>query len=663
MYQTYQNTIAVPAVVLYEDMCLMSYPNYKYYCRSGKINKIRNGGNGRQALIEFSSLPQTFKEAVKNAYGDPYSQDDVKRFTDRLENNIEASRYFDEYIDEDGRGLLPERIAQYYAEAQILDLYDKLIYDIKVKQRTGMRIKIGPAKKEICEVITKLQAFTRPGTSIRPYPHNLPKNYRALDNKLKKYKSEGLQSLIHSAIGNTNSKKIKGAVAEWILGFYMLPNKPVVPVLHTEYMKVRTANGWPILSESAINKWLKEPRQEKLWCYARHGEDYFRNKFGHKMRRDKNKMFPNAYWAIDGSKLDWVHFKDNAQGMGADIKIDLVFDVYSERILGFSFSQTETHGDHFKAIKMAVNNTLRRPFEFSYDGQSGHTTKEMQNLYGKLVANNGGKHYKHAARRHGSPVEGLFSRFQQQVLNTKWFSDKQGVRSKKMDSHVNVDFIKSFKHKLKPWQELERAFNQCVEQWNRSKHPNHPETRMEVYQNHIEVLKEEITVFDAMDMFWVSTKDSRKYTREGIRPIISGKEYHYEVYDADGNIDIDFRDKWTNCKFFVQYDPDQMDNYVRLHVELPNGNRQFIADAQPKRLANPIGATRTKEESVIMRKDMKVKITEEERIKKRVEQIRKRTGLTPEKLVEDQELDMKLGGSLPKERRSEVESLSFLDRM
>lgn len=663
MYQTYQNTLAVPAAILYADLNLITYSNYKKYCIRGKINKLCNGGNGRQALIEFASLPQTFKEAVKNAFGDPYRQDDVQRFIDRLENNIEASRFFESYTDDDGRGLLPERISQYYAEAQILELYEKLIYDIKIKQRNGMRIKIGPAKKEICAVISKLQTVTRPNSTTRIYPHNLPKNYRALDNKLKRYREEGFASLIHSAIGNNNSKKIKGEVADWILAFYMLPNKPVVPVLHTAYMRERTSHGWPVLSESAISKWLSHPKQEKVWCLARHGEDYFRKRFGHKMRRDKNKMFPNAYWAIDGSKLDWVHFKDNAQGMGADIKVDVVFDVYSERILGYSFSQTEAHGDHFKAIKMAVNDTLRRPFEFSYDGQSGHITTEMQNLYGKLVAKNGGKHYKHAARRHGSPVEGLFSRFQQQILNTKWFSDKQGIKSRKMDSHVNVDFIKEFKHKLKPWEQLENAFAQCVEQWNSAKHPDHPESRTEVHQNHMEPIKEEIGMFEAMDMFWVSTKKSINYSNQGLKVIISGNEYHYEVYDADGNIDIDFRDKWTNCKFFVQYDPDQMDNYVRLHLELPNGNRQFIADAQPKRLSNPIGATRTKEEEALMRKDMRVKVTEEERIKQRIKEIQQRTGITPEKLVEDQELDMKMGGSLPKPRRSEVEALDFLNRM
>ncbi|WP_228235898.1 hypothetical protein [Allomuricauda sp. M10] len=663
MYETYQNRLAIPAAILYDDLNLLTYTNYKQYCYTGKIKKIRTGGNGRQALIEFASLPQMFREAVKNAFGDPYSQDDVKRFTDRLENNVEASRFFEDYTDDDGRGLLPERISQYYAEAQILELYDKLVYDIKVKQHNGMRIKMGPAKKEICEVIQKVGSMTRPNSTIRPYPHNLPKNYRALDNKLKKYKEEGFGSLIHSAIGNTNSQKIKGEVAEWILAFYMLPNKPVIPVLHTEYMRERTSRGWPVLSESAISKWLSQPKQEKVWHLSRHGLASWRNKFGHKLKRDKSLWFPNCYWAIDGTKLDWVHFKDDSNGMGANIKIDVVFDVHSEKIIGYSFSESETHADHFTALKMAANNTGRHPYLLTYDGQSGHTTSVMQELYDNLVARDGGTHYKHAARQHGSPVEQLFSRFQQQVLNTKWFSDKQGVRTKKPDSRPNIDFITEYKHLLRKLPNLQAAFEQCVDEWNNAKHPKFPESRNDVAENHPQPYSEEISMGRMMEMFWVTTKEARNYDTDGIKPIISGTQYHFEVYDVDGEVDIDFRDRYTHCKFFVQYDPSQMDNYVRLHLELPNGNRQFIADAQPKRMTETIPFLSTPEKTARMRKDLKVRETELERTRKRIREIQNNTGITPEALIEQQELEIKMGGSLPKERRSEIEALDFLNRM
>ena len=214
MYESYQNTIAVPAFILYDELGLISYSSYKQQCARKKLNKIRNGGNGRQALIEFRTLPTLFKDAVVKAYGSPFKKDQLERLIDKLEACPDAHDYFV------GKGLLPERVKQYYCESQILKAYSKLIYNIKVKQANGMAIKMGPAKEEICEVIQELKTITNSGNQ-QQFPHRLPSNYRALDNKLKKFEKSGLESLIHKAVGNTNSKKIKGKAADWILAFYL----------------------------------------------------------------------------------------------------------------------------------------------------------------------------------------------------------------------------------------------------------------------------------------------------------------------------------------------------------------------------------------------------------------------------------------------------------
>ena len=65
--------------------------------------------------------------------------------------------------------------------------------------------------------------------------------------------------------------------------------------------------------------------------------------------------------------------------------------------------------------------------------------------------------------------EQLFSRWQQQILNTRWNSDKQGVRTRKMDSRPNVEFIMQNKERLKEWYEYEPYFRAEIERWNNSK--------------------------------------------------------------------------------------------------------------------------------------------------------------------------------------------------
>ena len=166
-----------------------------------------------------------------------------------------------------------------------------------------------------------------------------------------------------------------------------------------------------------------------------------------------------------------------------------------------------------------------------------------------------------------------------------------------------------------------------------------------------------------MDMFWVTAKDNRRYERDGIKPIIGKTQYHFEVYDENGMPDLDFRDKYTEAKFFIQYDPDQLDNYVRLLMELPNKDRVFIADAQPVKKLKQVPVLMTTGDHEHAHKMRKVRDTEMARIEREHLQLQQRTGITPESMIDQQELAHKFGGKLPKEQRTAAEADSFLLRM
>ena len=63
----------------------------------------------------------------------------------------------------------------------------------------------------------------------------------------------------------------------------------------------------------------------------------------------------------------------------------------------------------------------------------------------------------------------------------------------------------------------------------------------------------------------------------------------------------------------------------------------------------------------IWAEDYSVRDLELERDLRDLEALRKRTGITPEKLIEDQELMIKMGGDLPKDTRSDVEADSVFN--
>jgi hypothetical protein len=656
--------MCVDQSVFYEHLDILSYGAFKKWVQRNKLRRLRTAGNGRCGLIDWQSVPAEFKAIIRKAFGDPYNQDDLQTFLNQLQPDPEAALFYERYKLADRSALPNNKIAQYYAEAIVLNLYDQLCTKLNKKKMLGTGIKITAAKEKIVAIIKDLKTVKNQNGAPK-YPHNLPTNYRAMDRKLNKFKADGYASLIHSNIGTaSNNIKITGEVADWLLGYYSLPNKPVVPVLHNEYMKVRESRNWPTLSESAVAKWLEKPAQRKKWFLARHGAEEYRRIYGHKITRDRSDMFPNCHWAIDGTKLDWIHLKDNAQGMGADLKIDVVFDVYSEKILGYYIgTDHESYKHHFKALKMAANEAQSRPYLINYDGQGGHITGTMQHLYSNLVARNGGTHYKHRAQQHGSPAEQLFKRFQQQVLNTKWFSDGQGIASSKtLDSKMNTDFIMANKHRLMNIDQLIEAFKLEVQKWNTMRHPHYKETRNAIY-NREAIVNEPLNMFETVELFWVSTKDTRRYERDGIKPVIDKVQYHFEVYDENGMPDLDFRDKYTESKFYIKYDPDQLDNFVRLEMEMPDGDRKFIADAQPVKKLKQVPVLMTPEDHQLAQRMRKVRDIEEQRIRKDIAAREVRTGITPDKLIDDQELEIKFGGTLPKQQRSVAEADSFLLRM
>jgi hypothetical protein len=663
MYETYNNTIAINQEVFYDRLSILSYENFQKWCQRGKLNRIRTKGRGRTGLIEFASIPEDLKNLLIRTFGNPYLQNDRETFTNQLASDDNAITFFRTYKYDNGLGISEEKQSQYICDAEILNLYNQIInnYENKVKSNRRKTNK-GSLKKKLSSIINDLKTECYPNTQTRKYPHNLPSNVRALDRKLKGYLEDSYEFLVHKNAGNKSAQKIKGEIAKWLIAQYSMPNKIVVPVLHTMYEREAIKRNWCELSESAIYKWLYEPEQEKLWMISRDGLEAYRNKYGHKLVRDKQQWFPNAYWAIDGSKIDWMHYYDNQLGAAAKFKIDPVVDVYSEKIIGWSFSETETHEDHFKAVKMAFQEAQCRPYLFTYDGQSGHTSSRMQELYGKMVAKQGGVHYKHAAYEHSSPVEGIFNRLQQQVINAYWFSDKQSIKVRTDNNKPNMDFIMANASKLPKRDDLVKAWELCIQEWNEAKHPKYDCSRNEVYAQE-PLMKEEVNYLQMMDLFWVYTPDTITYRADGIKVQIANKKYHFEVYNLNGDIDLRFREKWVNKKFYVKYDPDQLDNYVELYLKLPNGDKQHVAEAQPVRKQQQLPVLMKDGDKAQTTKDYNVRKVEEKQALSTIKRIQRETGITPEQLIEDQNLKIKLGGKLPKQERNEVEAESFINRL
>ena len=647
MFEYQQNMLCVHSTWLWENE-VISFDYYKKLCTRGKIKKLTRGGNGRKSLVAYESIPDRFKKIIREKVGDPYASVKNIVFSDYMNWDYEAESYYRDYVLDNGAHLPEEKQKEYTHQAIVFNAVKHIAVNVVVQKRFG-------GKKQMWDRM--LEAI---GNLPETWTHTRYKNVLSFKRAIKKYEEEGYASIVSGKWMNSNPSKIVDEVADFLLAQYCLPIKHTVPELLRIYESVREAKGWKSLSERAVNAWLDKTEQKRIWKLARDGRDEYMKNFGHTVTRKRAEWFPNAWWAIDGTKLDLVHFANNKQKMAAELKINVVFDVYSEKIIGWDIAYSENHASHFRAIKMAVNESGCRPFLFTYDKQSGHTSSKMQDLYNRLPAK-GGTHYSHKVGRKSSPAEQIFNRLQQQVISKMWFSDKQGIKVRDAKNKPNTDFIVEYKNALPTVDQFNKIFTALVNQWNAGKQDDWELNRNQMYNQETEH-REEIDIMDQLSMFWIDETKVKKYYAHGMPLTVEGKDYLYEVYDENNTIDLEFRRKYVGESLIVRYDPERLEEFVGLYELTPSGKKRFVAYAQSKRMHESIPVLMKENSKALLLKDVEARDLEFKRDQEAYERLIERTGISRESLIEEQELMVKFQGHLPKEAQMETDSGAFHSR-
>ena len=648
MFEYHKNTLCVVNNWLWNEK-IIGQKNFERLCSEGKIKRMREGkGLNNFGLSAFESIPERFKAIIRQKVGDPYASVKKIVFAEYMNWDHNAESYYKAYLLDNGSHLPEEKVQEYTHQAIMFNAVKHIATNVVVQKRFG-------GKKEMWErMLTAIQNL--PETWL----HTRYKNVVSFKRAFKKYEDEGYSSIVSGKWLNTNSSKIVDEVADWILAQYCLPIKYTISEVANLYESIREAKGWKSITERAMGEWLDKTEQKRIWMLARDGKDEYMKTFGHTVTRNRSQWFPNAWWAIDGTKLDLVHFADNKQKMAAELKINVVFDVHSEKIIGWDIAYSENHASHFRAIKQAVNHSGCRPFLFTYDKQSGHTSQRMQDLYDRLPAK-GGAHYSHKVGRKSSPAEQIFNRLQQQVISKLWFSDKQGIKVRKATNRPNTDFIVEYKEALPTVDDFNKIFSALVNQWNAGKQEDWTMTRTERYTEPTEH-REEIDMMDQLSMFWIDETTPKKYYAHGLPLEVERKKYEFEVYDANGAVDLEFRRKWVNEKLIVRYDPEYLNDYVALYELTPSGEKRFVTYAQKKRNHESIPVLMVENSQALLREDIAIRDAELKRDLEAYEALIKRTGIDREKMIEDQELMIKFQGHLPKEEQMETDKNAFYSK-
>jgi transposase InsO family protein len=675
MFEYYENTLCVRANWLDKEG-IVTLSNLRKLLEREKVKRSKYGGGlGGYAWYIYDSLPQRFRNIIEHDLQiDPYKEGKTIPFAKYLKADETAAAFFANYELEDGRYLSEVNQAavnEYTANVVVLNAVHTLHNKVTT---ANPKINKGELWETFATSISKLSDEIR-----KRYPFDLPSNPRALrakyeacilEKKNRRYKVPGMEGLIHPNYCNNHRNKITEEIGDWLMAYKCLPVNYSFRKLQELYNEARLENGWAFLSEGAITNYLMKPENVRIWTLASEGTDEYNKKYGHTLSKDKNRLFPNAHWAIDGTKLDAVHYWDTTSKMAAICKINVVIDVYSEKIIGYSFSQTENHVDHFIALRMAVDEAGARPYLFTYDAQSAHRSKRMQALYSKVIAK-GGQHYHHKVGRKSNPIEHVFNRLQQQVIMTRWFSDGQSIKAKQQQSKANMEFIQENKGALPTFEELQKHWELMVLEWNTTTRSLKTEKTRNDFFNEKSTYTQEIHTLERISMFWIDETKPKKYYAHGMPLTVAGEDYLYEVYDANGEIDIEFRRKYVQQKLIVSYDPEYLDDYVSLYKLNEKGEKVFVAFAEKKRTSVEVAILQKPGEYDQVLKDLAVREKEKTRDWNAYMAIVERTGISRDALIEEQnswvgnnhEFNAKRAALATKEENLQSDSSSLFDKI
>ncbi len=554
MYQFYQNTLTVPARALYEDLGVISKPNYDKLCRTGKINRVRTArGLDNTALVDFESIPERFRVDIVRKIGYPPKKNTQNLILNHYHDDFQAIDFFASYQLDDYRTLSPEHQDEYVKNAQMLDALDAYIKEIITFRRSrGGKSALTQIWKDAAQSVADVQD---------QIGHTLPKSVRRLKEKLEDYKRDGYAVLISENFGNQKAAKVKDTQQEAVLRELLRKHQAFDnEQIADQYNMFATAMQWKSISANTVGNYRKK---WKLTTYSfQNGSKAFDNKLKMQVKR-KAPEFANAMWVLDGWKVELLYqkFSDGKTTYHNRLTMVVVLDPSTKYPVGYAIGEQENTGLIKAAIRNAVNHTeelfgyKHKVYQIQADN---YGTKIMTPIY-KGVA----KHYipTKVGNAKAKVIEPWFRQFNKNYCQFEPNWSGQGVKSKQQP---NPDFLqanrKNFPTEEQCFEQIERLINKARQEKQ--------EEYLAAYEKAPLDLKEELDSIAYLKHLGVHKPDTTKYRGTGIEFRVNKIMYSYDSFNPD------FR-QYTHLDWDIFFDPQDMSRVLAFNVK---ENIQFELD-------------------------------------------------------------------------------------
>ncbi len=527
--------------VTFDDLVgsgILSNSNYKKKVSKGLLHVVQKGGNGRQALINYTTLPTKIKAAVDKLP----NMNSMESITLVLPSDDEGYIFFRDHKPE----IEAEVQERYLLNARVLNEMNRLWMETAAMHKKCGHLRtpiIWDIVLDLCEQMREV------------YCHTLPTNEARLRQKFNEYKRFGYKVLINKNTGNKNTTKLGEAEKRLIIKL----RRSIMPIyteqqLFEEYNRQAEEQGLQLIkSPTTVRNYLYSPAVMPLWFASQHGYKKWKQKYCSQFKTRLPDV-ANSRWEGDGTKLN-LYYRDDKNKM-CTINVYEVMDVATEVFLGYDIAPTEKFDSQYRAYRMAVEVAKVRPYEIVTDNQGSQRTSTAQAFFAKLaVVAKPTMPYNGQSKS----IESAFGRFQQQVLHKLWNFTGQNVTATKLNSKPNIEFITQNAYALPTFSELKEIYAKCRDEWNNGLHPTSGLPRMEMYKMSENPEAQPVSDIEMRRLFWLYSSKPVTYNAYGLRIDINKKEYHYDVYGKDGLRDEAWAMQNTGAQFYVMYDPMNFD--------------------------------------------------------------------------------------------------------
>ena len=570
----YNNILCVEAEWLYGEGEIMSENTYRHLVSRKQIKIVRRGCRNTPALAQYDCIPSRFRELMMNKLGgDPRKSIKRNVLAEMIAPDSAALEFYSSFTLSNGRHL-PHNVQQeYYVNAIILNAIGRMAQDRKafVKSRGG---RINKLWEQLSDAIMEIDSSV--------YPHTLPNHPRRLEDRFKRFKAEGYQSLIHKNFCNKSAAKVNDDIKESMLTELIgdprnLDNEQI----RSLYNMVAEKMEWKKITAASVAVW--RDKLDIITHPGRRGGNDFMNNKAMQVKRSKPTS-PLFYWTMDGWDVELLYQAVVEDKKGNKVTtyfnrltVVVVLDPSINYPIGYAVGSHETPELITAALRNAVNHTAElfgqryRAHQLQSDNYS---IKKLTPVYEAVAEKFTPARVKNAKAKVIEPYfHTLNKKYCQLMPNWSGF----GVTSTKK-LQPNVDFLNKMRHNFP---DLEGCIAQ-IDHMIALERSEKIERYKELWSKTSDEFKLPLSWEQYLYWFGAETGFKNMLQGTGMTVSIEGIKRNYDCFD------IRFRE-YASTRWAVKYDPDDTsrilaindDGTLRFELEEKYTQPMALRDRQP----------------------------------------------------------------------------------